>query len=75
MESHEFEQMLERMLGQDFSKGTEAFRDALLERCLGELNAGGSADAPDFRAFELSDDQLDLLSAAGTVDIDPRDRR
>ena len=37
MDEREFEQMLGQVMKHDFSAGSEAFRDALLERCLGEL--------------------------------------
>ena len=53
-----FERMLAQTLKQDASLGTEAFRDALLTRCLAVLNA-------DEEGTELTDEQLDMLSAAG----------
>ena len=37
MDEREFEQMLGQVMKHDFSAGSEAFRDALLERCLEEL--------------------------------------
>ena len=58
MTDNGFEQMLARTLKQDASLGTEAFRDALLARCLVVLNA-------DDEGTELTDEQLDMLSAAG----------
>lgn len=58
MNEHELEQLLEKLLKQDFSEGTEAFRDALLERCLEGLDS-------DERVIELSDYELDLVAAAG----------
>lgn len=58
MDDSRFEQMLEKLLKQDFSVGTEAFRDALLVRCLNELNEDSE------EAF-LADDELELLAAAG----------
>ena len=58
MEDCGFEGRLEGLLSQDVSAGTEAFRDALLERCLSALDAdGGEA--------ELDDGALELLAAAG----------
>lgn len=48
---------LERILRQDLAQGTEAFRDDLLARCLAELSSQDAA--------ELSDDELELLAAAG----------
>jgi len=51
------EDELRRILSQDLSVGTEAFRDALLARCLDVLAAGDGAD--------LGDDELELLAAAG----------
>jgi len=54
----EFEQMLGRLMKADFSAGTEAFRDALLERCLTEL------DADDIDGVMIiDDDQLDMVAA------------
>lgn len=47
-----------RVLSADLSEGTEAFRDALLERCLSVI-----ADGDD--GMSLDDDQLELLAAAG----------
>ena len=54
------ESAIERLLGRDLSEGTEAFRDALLYRCLEVL---GQAD----EGIPLDDDALDLLSAAGEL--------
>lgn len=50
-------------LSQDLSAGTEVFRDKLLNRC---LNVFDQMDSP----VELSDDQLDMLAAAGIPDPD-----
>lgn len=58
MEDRGFEQMLERLMGRGLPVGSEAFRDALLERCLAELDA-------DDEGMVLDDAELDLLSAAG----------
>lgn len=56
----EFEARLKGLLSQNFSEGTETFRDALLERCLDVLDAdGGKA--------ELEDEALELLAAAGDI--------
>ena len=63
MGEREFEEMLERVMKADFSAGTEAFRDALLARCLAELDAGSADDGA-----ELDDDDLGLLAAAGDPD-------
>ena len=49
---------LTRMLGEAHSAGTEAFRDALLARCLDVLDE-------DERSDDLTDGDLDLLAAAG----------
>lgn len=59
MADDNFELMLAQTLKQDASIGTEAFRDALLARCLAVLNAD------DEEGLELTDYQLGLLSAAG----------
>lgn len=73
MDNHEFEQELQRLLKQDFSAGTEAFRDALLARCLKELNRADRGD-DDFRAFEIPDENLEMLAAAGDVYVNPENR-
>ncbi len=56
------EKQIERLFRIDLSLGTEAFRDALLARCLAALGS-------DEYAFELDDDDLDLLAAAGNPQI------
>lgn len=58
MDEREFEQMVERLMKLDFSVGTEAFRDRLLARCLAALREG-------FELRELTNNELDLLAAAG----------
>lgn len=58
MNDQEFELVLERLMGQDLSAGTEDFRDALLARCLSVLCA-------DDEGAIVDDDVLDLLAAAG----------
>lgn len=62
MEDREFEQMLGRLMKQDFSKGTEEFRDALLERCLTVLDE-------DEEIAEIDDADLELLAAAGNTHV------
>ena len=57
MDNTEFEAKLERLMKQDFSVGTDAFREDLLSRCLAVLGEDGGV--------ELSDDDLDMLAAAG----------
>lgn len=57
MDGREFEQQLEKLLSQDLSVGTEAFRDNLLERCLGVLDSD--------EGMEIDDSALELLAAAG----------
>ena len=57
MDEREFEARLENLMQQDLSVGTEAFRENLLSRCLAVLNEDGG--------MELSDDDLDMLAAAG----------
>ena len=64
----EFENWLGQLMKLDLAAGTEAFRDELLVRCLDVLcsDSVGDHDADErFRAYELSDDDLDLLAAAG----------
>ena len=66
MDEQEFERYLERLMKQDFSKGTEAFRDELLARCLAVLKS-------DDGAMPLDDSDIELLAAAGGMpEIDPR---
>ena len=60
MKDRDFERRLEELFSQDFSAGTETFRDALLDRCLEVLET-------DKDGVVLDDDVLDLLSAAGDV--------
>lgn len=52
------EQDIIRMLSEDYSAGTDAFREELLERCLEVL---GDED----HAVELDDQELEMLAAAG----------
>ena len=59
MDGRDFEQMLERIMKVDFSAGTEAFRDALLARCLEVLCEDGIAC--------ISDDDLEMVAAAGNA--------
>ena len=61
MSDREFEDLLRRVMKADFAAGTEAFRDALLARCLAEL--GTDPHAADGAAMAEAD--LDLLAAAG----------
>lgn len=60
MNDYELEKKLTQLMGQDFSAGTEAFRDTLLSRCLAELGA-------DDKGVEVDDDDLDMLAAAGVA--------
>ena len=60
MEERELDKMLERLLQQDLSAGTEEFRDELLARCLDVLDADDAVD-------EIDDSLLDMLAAAGDV--------
>lgn len=61
MDDREFEKKLEQLLQADLSVGTEAFRDALLARCLKALPE--AIDEPQ----SLEDADLVLLAAAGNV--------
>ncbi len=54
------EKEIARILKQDLSVGTEAFRDDLLARCIAVLGT-------DDYAIELDDADLELLSAAGDI--------
>ena len=61
MDGWAFERAIGRLMSRDFSAGTEAFRDDLLERCLSELDADNRE-----LDVEISDAALDMLSAAGS---------
>ena len=54
------EKEIARILRQDLSVGTEAFRDNLLARCIAELGT-------DDYAIELDDADLELLSEARDI--------
>ncbi len=58
MDEREFDQMLEHLMKQDFSVGTDDFSEKLLARCLTVLNA-------DEEGALVDDAFLDLLAAAG----------
>lgn len=60
MNDREFELMLGRLMKVDFSAGNEAFRDALLERCLDVLREND-------RGVYVDDADLELLAAAGNT--------
>ena len=51
----------EHILAQDLSVGTETFRESLLQRCLGVIAQNEQG------IFELDDNQLDMLAAAGNI--------
>ena len=57
------DQEIRDALARDYSAGTEAFRDALLARCLAVL--GSDDEATDLRVRDLCDEDLELLAAAG----------
>ena len=52
--------MIEQLLSQDLSAGTEAFREELLARCLAVLECNDVGMA-------LEDDELEMLAAAGDL--------
>lgn len=54
-----------RLLAKDFSAGTEAFRDNLLDLCLAELSQSSSQTMVFADGQELDDDDLEMLAAAG----------
>ena len=66
MDDREFEKELQRLMGQDFSAGTSAFREDLLNRCLSMLNA--DVDDND-EGVCLDDAELEMLSAAGDMSL------
>ncbi len=58
MNNQELDCMLERLMKQDFSAGTETFRDGLLKRCLMVLDEADEGTV-------LDDADLEMLAAAG----------
>ena len=67
MDKHEIEQLLKC----DFSAGTDSFRDALLQQCLAVLDSSASCASQDNAAdscVDISDADLELLAAAGTIE-------
>lgn len=62
MDDREFERALERLMKQDLSAGTDAFRDSLLNRCLAVLDK-------DNDGVPIEDSHLELLAAAGSPDV------
>lgn len=67
MNDRELDQTLERLMKQDFSAGTEAFRDTLLERCLSVLDEDDEGRC-------LDDAELDMLAAAGDTFVNFSDK-
>ena len=60
MNDQEFEMTLKRLMTQNFAAGSEAFREALLARCLTVLDE-------DDEVVVLDDSDLDLVAAAGDL--------
>ena len=56
---------IEQLLGQDFSVGTEKFREDLLQRCLVEVDKSTRG------RVSLSDEDVEMLAAAGAPYEDP----
>ena len=65
MDDREFENLLGRVMKADLASGTEAFRDALLSRCLAELGTDPHAADCVPMAVPVAEADLDLLAAAG----------
>ena len=61
MDGRRFERIIGRLMKQDLSAGTEAFREDLLARCLEVLDADDGEDG-----VEVSDSDLKMLAAAGS---------
>lgn len=55
-----------RVLSGNHSAGTEAFRDALLARCLAVIGSNEPIGSPDGESGDLDDEELGMLAAAGT---------
>ncbi len=68
MDERKFESVVKQLLKQDFSKGTETFREALLARCLELLGSDDISDDDGVTGVILSEDQLDMLAAAGDIE-------
>ncbi len=64
MDEQRLEHILETHMKQDFSHGTEAFRDELLARCLEALSARGD-EARSENGEDIDEEDLELLAAAG----------
>ena len=64
MGDEEFEEMVERLMKKDYSVGTEAFRDKLLQQCLDVL-------CEEDDAMLIEDQDLELLAAAGSPFLTP----
>ena len=68
MDERKFESVVKQLLKQDFSKGTETFREALLARCLELLGSDDISDDDGVTGVILSEDQLDMLAAARDIE-------
>ncbi|MBQ9020500.1 MAG: hypothetical protein IJ113_00595 [Eggerthellaceae bacterium] len=66
MDEQRLEHILEKHMKQDFSNGTEAFRDELLARCLDVLSLGDGA-TQDENGIDIDEADLELLAAAGLI--------
>ncbi len=54
---------IEQAMAFDFSRGTERFRESLLQRCLSAI------DDKQNGVMELDDAELDMLAAAGDLSM------
>lgn len=64
MDEQRLEHILEKHMKQDFSHGTEAFRDDLLARCLEALSVRDDATRSE-DGEDIDEADLELLAAAG----------
>ena len=64
VDEQRLEHILETHMKQDFSHGTEAFRDELLARCLEALSARDDASRNE-NGEDIDEEDLELLAAAG----------
>ena len=64
VDEQRLEHILEMHMKQDFSDGTEAFRDELLARCLEALSVR-SDETRDENGEDIDEADLELLAAAG----------
>lgn len=66
MDEQRLEHILEMHMKQDFSHGTDEFRDSLLARCLEVLSVRSDATREE-EVDVIDEEDLELLAAAGII--------